>query len=508
MKRRRRLKRDNDCRRRRDKRIGALPRRSDAPLSRRARSFALGALFAFTLIGVSDVQAVEPAVLDLGVGFGGAGSTDSQVPVWLYANRSGRLLDTQYQGYGAVDFTYNQAYTPFWRGEVSFELQRTISDDEDMLLRLPKGYGAIYGGPFVLHAGRYPLLLGEVSMPELSSGSFSVSNNAFPIPRITGRTDGFVDLPWLDGVVQTKFGLSHGWFEEDRSTANALLHEKWLYLRLQHDQKMSVWGGLVHQAMWGGTTPNEGPVPVSLDNYLRVFTGRSGGGDASTSDQINGAGDTFGIWDIGFSSDVRGATLTGYYQHFYEGLSNFRIWSNGLDGLKGLTLELPHTIPVVPTRLLYERVRTDYQGGPLHDAQGFNLFGRAFYFQNSAYYSGWTYLGQIVGPALLLTDGEGEDLRFVSNRIKANHFGLAGRISQHFEYRIRYSMTRHRFPSYSYETLYSDGSFWQYDGSFELVATQPFGVETLEVSIGGAVTNGDIFDTAFAGFMTVRIDLY
>ncbi len=454
------------------------------------------------------VMALEPAELGMGVGFGGAASSDRNVPLWLHANRDGLILDEQYQSYLSADVSYRQVYTPFWRGEAFLEVQRTMSSGEDMALRLPVAYGAVFGGPFVVHVGRYPLMIGDVSIPELSSGSFSVSNNAIPIPRITGRTDGYVPVPGLDGVVQTKFGLSHGWFEEDRSTANALLHEKWLYAKLQHEDKMSVWGGLVHQVMWGGENASGSALAVTPDNYFRIFTGRSGGNDASVSDQMNSVGNSLGIWDFGFSADVQKATLNAYYQHYFELASSMRVWSNGIDGLHGVTLEVPHPYPVLPGKFLFERILTDYQGGHLHDAEGYLLFGRQSYFRNSAYRSGWTHLGQMVGTPLVVTTGVGEDRRIASNRIKANHFGLSGLFDENLRYRLLYTMTRHHFPSYSEVQLYEEGTYWQYDGLFEVSFGQFPGFDSVEFSLGVVMTTGDLFDTTFGGVLATRIGLH
>lgn len=459
------------------------------------------------------VAAIEPPEIDVSAGLRGAYSAEAYIPTWLLANRYGLYQTEESQVISETTASYEQSLTDFWGVRAALTLQGAYS--EDPAIRLPIGYAAVIGGPFILHGGRYPLQVGELPIPSLSSGSLSVSSNAVPLPRVTGRTDGFISIPGLPEVIQTNFGLSHGWFDEDRYTVDALLHEKWLYLQFAREQVFSIYGGLVHQVTWGGTNPRGNTFPVNLENYARVFLSRTGGEDATVSDQINRAGDTRGIWDLGFSVHLwPEVKLSGYYQHYFDTVSGFRLWSNGLDGLKGVTLEVDHGLPVVPRQLLFETIRTDYQGGPYHDLGEFGepdtlLFGRHSYYRNSAYPTGWTYLGRVIGTPLILTSGEGEDLRIASNRIKATHLGVGGNVANGLDYRFLWTRAAHRDPRrYTDAPLAIDGATWQYDLLLEFLYDAPFGVERLDGSFGMAVSFGDLEALSLGWVAEVTVGIY
>lgn len=444
------------------------------------------------------------------IGVRGAVSTDEQLPTWLVGNRRGLYQTEQHQLTSELRWNYEQRFTPFWSLAGEFLIQGAIS--EDAALRLPIGFLAVEGGPFVLHGGRFPLMLGELPVPALSSGSMSVSLNAMAIPRITGRTAGFIPIPWLPNRVQTKFGLSHGWFEENRATASPLLHEKWLYLRFAEEGSFSIYGGLVHQVMWSGENQQGNTVPVDLENFWRVFLNRSGGSDASVSDQLNKVGNALGIWDLGFSVSLGSAVLSVYYHHYFELASSFNKWSNGLDGLRGASLEIDHGLFWVPSELLFESLYTAYQGGPYHDLGAFGepetlLFGRQSYYQNSAYPSGWTYLDRVVGTPLILTSGEGSERRISSNRLEAYHFGFSGDIPRGLGYRFLWTGVAHRSP-YTSKPLDIQGSTWQYDTLFEITFEKPFGVERLSGSLGFAHSFGDLNTLSYGLVTGLVVELF
>lgn len=469
-------------------------------------------LLLFLLINLS-ITALDLPEISIFTGLRGAYSTETYVPTWLLGNRYGLYQTERSQIIPETSINYDQRLNDFWGVHGALTLQGAYS--ENSAVRVPIGYAAVTGGPFILHGGRFPLQVGELPIPSLSSGSLSVSSNAVPLPRIAGRSDGFISVPGLPEVIQTSFGLSHGWFEEDRYTSNALLHEKWLYLQFAQEQVFSIYGGLVHQVTWGGTNERDNTLPVTLENYGRVFLSRTGGDDATVSDQINRAGDARGIWDFGLSVNLLPTIeLSGYYQHYFDTVSGFRRWTNGLDGLKGVTLEWDHSLPVVPRQLLFETIRTDYQGGPYHDLGEFGepntfLFGRHSYYRNSAYPSGWTYLGRVIGTPQILTTGEGRDLRIASNRIKATHLGLGGNVAQGVDYRFLWTRAAHRDPQgYTDAPLQIDGATWQYDLLLEFLFDSPFGVERLGGSFGMATSFGDLEPLSLGWVVGVTVEIY
>ena len=131
----------------------------------------------------------------------------------------------------------------------------------------------------------------------LSSGDMIYSNNARPIPEMNISIPRFTTIPLTKGWLQFKGNFSvgrsfdTGYLEEwhgDEYTwvKNVLWHHKSLFLQVKDtrgDFPFSATIGIQHIAQWGGTStnPNIGEQPHSFKDFLRIITGREGGGDAT-----------------------------------------------------------------------------------------------------------------------------------------------------------------------------------------------------------------------------------
>lgn len=82
--------------------------------------------------------------------------------------------------------------------------------------------------------------------------------------------------------------MRQGWFTDNIYTRGIMLHHKFGYVRLGGKLPVHVQYGLEHVAQWGGTDPVTGPLPHGLKNFGRIFLAKSGGEDASLSDQRTG----------------------------------------------------------------------------------------------------------------------------------------------------------------------------------------------------------------------------
>lgn len=439
-------------------------------------------------------------------------SSDQQPPLWLTANRYGRFQQEDAQIAGGLAASYERSIGRHFGVFGAVSVQGTGSSNSELFLR--EGYAGLRGGPLLLHAGWYPLTLGELPIPELGSGSMAFSSNARPIPRLTLRTDDFISIPYLNPVVQTKFGISHGEFFDERYVEQPLLHEKWLYLRFSRENVFSIHGGLVHFAMWGGDNPDGRAYEETLDKYMDVFFGR---GWEFERDSLTASADMMGIWDIGFSVSIGDAEFSGYHHHFFEDRSGFYRLQNGRDGLSGISLSLPQYAPLIPDRLLFEHVRTTSQSGPYHDLGAFGapevgLQGQDHYYDHYVYRSGWTHYGRIVGTPLFLVNSQGEDTRIRSNRIVAAHYGLAGPIVEGWRYRILYTTVGHRDARrYIYDDELAEAISSpkrQYDLYFEVSAEDPFALGGVTTSVGVGATFGDLEELATGVLLEVGIDLY
>ena len=75
----------------------------------------------------------------------------------------------------------------------------------ELLLKLRAGSFEVWGGTRKEVYG----LLGDTL---LSSGSYSWSGNAFPLPKVQLNTIGFVTIPWTQSLLAFNASFSHGWF--------------------------------------------------------------------------------------------------------------------------------------------------------------------------------------------------------------------------------------------------------------------------------------------------------
>lgn len=456
----------------------------------RSRSaFLFGAVF-FVFLGILPVSAVEVEG-ELRATTDALGSTEPVVPLWLTSNRYGVYEDTEFQGSAGLSGAVSLDIAD------GFLLQSAVTGryrvSENSAPVFPEAWAGAYFRGVVLRGGIVPMTLGKLPNRELSSGSMAVSRNARPVPRITFGLDGFQPVPLLGSFLETDFGISHGWFSDDRYVEDTLLHEKWLYLRVRREGFFGVHAGVVHEAMWGGDSPTA--APVNFDNYARVFFGRSGGEDASVSDQINALGNTLGIWDFGIDLEFSQATLHGYYQHFFEGMGSFWRFRNAHDGLWGATLQLKEPPRYLPSSFLYERMITKFQSGKYHDIGDIQLGGRDSYYSNGTYRSGWTHYGRIIGTPFFRTAGEGADVRIASNRVDVHHFGVGGSVSPATDYRFLFSRVSHR-ESYAPVTLVApDSKKVQWHLLIELDHSGLFGLERLDGTVGFGFDTGELYDT-------------
>ena len=386
--------------------------------------------------------------------------SSEQTPLWIHANQNGYRSDS-----GSFSHLWSEAFCeiPFGRGMTFYgDLGGQVGLDDDLSgrLLLRNASLGVRNKYLSFRGGLFPFQRGIIPYPTLSTGSLSVSNNAFPIPEIELSTPGFVPVPWTKQRMAVSGGISHGWVTGDGYIEGHYLHEKWAYVQAKSiDGGLSVYGGLLHQAFWAGRSDYiTDPPGFSFDNYIRVFTASAGGDDASVSDQKNVLGDAKGIWDLGITIELEKIKILGYYQHFFEDGSGFR-WQNGFDGLRGIALEAEHDIPGLPNVFLFESVVTTDQSGELHDAtvggEKYIIGGRDSYYHNGTYMNGWSHRNRIIGTPLFILIGEDENARIGSNRIKAQHYAFQGKLTRSLSYRTLITHVWHYF-AYAPSTIITD----------------------------------------------------
>lgn len=295
-----------------------------------------------------------------------------------------------------------------------------------------------------------------ITLSPQSSGAMVMSNNALPIPMAMLHTNNFIDFPWTNGFFSFYADFSLGRFFENRYhqltypdaperhyTKGTLWHHKTGYLRFGKPDAgipLTFTLGGTHAAHWGGHHVGlDQPEPASFKDFLRIVLGKSGGSEATISDQINVLGNHYGQYLFELAWHAPKTTWQLYHLHVFEDKSGIEL-SNGPDGLWGLHLSFKES-PLPISHAVVEYITTMHQSGPFHilDFERPNGEGRGgggdSYYSNGEYRSGATYVGMNIGNPLLLPRSyvpylSDEVKRYRHNRIQALHFGLGGTIEK------------------------------------------------------------------------------
>tara|TARA_B100000575_G_scaffold285642_1_gene281195 strand:- start:5592 stop:6857 length:1266 start_codon:yes stop_codon:yes gene_type:complete len=239
-----------------------------------------------------------------------------------------------------------------------------------------------------LRLGKYYKDFSKYMNDELSSGHMLISNNAQPMPKI-----GFVTSKKFKKFDKLTFdaGIAHGVFKKNEYYSDApFLHEKFIYLNVIKNNFHSFSIGLVHEAIWAGTTTelgssnNPGNQPDSFKDFLKVFISADGK-LLEGEPHANALGSHAGIWDFNYIKKHDSKELKLYYQHYFEDTSSLR-FANKTDGLWGM--ELKNYAP--DTTILFEYLDTSnaWQDPP---------YQQDYYYWNYQYRGGWSYEDNIIG---------------------------------------------------------------------------------------------------------------
>ena len=326
-------------------------------------------------------------------------------PLWIVSNKFGSIADQKSDISSYLDFqnrhTFNLLPRIFERDSGAYiQYGFSLINNRDFQSTLfQQGYIKAGYQHWEIRAGRFEEIIGEVD-PELSSGSFGISGNALPIPKIGFSVKEFTDLPFTNGWLQFKGLFSHGWLGDNRFMNDAYLHEKIFYMSLGK-KRLKVFGGVQHYAAWGG---NRSDFPNKLDRdwegFLNVLLVKEaddgsvhGGLDPEDlpPDAIrpNKAGDHRGSVEFGFEWERENITLKGYNQTPFD--MGIGISIKNIDRLAGLSIENKHN--GIFRRGLLEYIYTNQMTDwvPNH---------RESYYNNGVYKTGWEYENMIIGTPL------------------------------------------------------------------------------------------------------------
>ena len=330
----------------------------------------------------------------------------------------------------------------------------------------------------------------------LTSGSFLMSSNARPIPRIGLGIFDYYALPFTGNRVAIRGGMYQGCPKDDanpNSTRDVLLHEKFAYMRFDH-YKLKPYVGLTHSAFYGGVLPNGTRIKT---DFWATFTA-SGSAEVGGGEATNAAGGHMGLWDFGLDYDGNDFVMKLYYQKPFADGSGMRLLDGrNHDHVLGLYYE--HQEKKLLSAWSLEWFKTDHQSGygtadpvdlqtgqgvwpgtitdsnykewmnnrfPGVDTQGWDrddvfeflkqewnhgqdFGGRDPYMNNGMYSQGWTHRGLSTGTPLFHTTQMArayapngvfvEGMNFVNNRVVAIHAGAEGYFNDRLSYLFKYT---------------------------------------------------------------------
>jgi hypothetical protein len=164
-------------------------------------------------------------------------STNDDTPFWLRTNRFGVVPNQApsgvLQGYFRRNYLFydslsNRPKKLDWRVAVNPYL--TYTKGGRYRLVLPEANASVRFKMTELYIGRRKEVMG-LGDTTLSSGFYSGSGNALPMPKIQIGTIGFTPLKFTRNFLAIHAGFAHAWFHTDY-LEGVRLHQKFLYFRL------------------------------------------------------------------------------------------------------------------------------------------------------------------------------------------------------------------------------------------------------------------------------------
>lgn len=301
----------------------------------------------------------------------------------------------------------------------------------------------------------------------LSSGNLLFSNNATPMPTVGIESNGWLNVPLTNGLVQVQGGWLHGWLGKSGQVDDVLLHHKFAGIRVGSWQGLKLSYGLQHAAQWGGNVNGVHVYgKVNFDNYIRIVTGKSGTAEATISDQINALGNSIVYQDLrlDYTSENKAWNVALYYQIIQEEGPIKRIFTtpNNEDGLIGLAIHSNKT-PIF-NHLCVEFLSTTDQSGPYHDLDGI-IYGGADGYYRGQYPGGWSYNGLTLGNPFLTSPiyNTGTSKSIENNAVRMVYLAATGIIQPQWTYHIRTAFSK----NYGIARLVMPPSKNQFSGMFQ-----------------------------------------
>jgi hypothetical protein len=381
-------------------------------------------------------------------------SSPKTTPFWLRTNQfgivpnqtpAGQIQGSIRKNYTFYDSLANKPKKTDWGFVINPVL--TYTDNDQFKVILPEAHLKARFKMLEIYAGRRREVMG-LGDTTLSSGFYSGSGNALPIPKVQIGTVDFVPLKFTANFLAVHAGFAHGWFNTDY-IQGVRLHQKFLYFRLGKVQsKSKVYFGLNHNVLWAGHSEAlkgqpelavNGELPSSWKFYPNVvlaYTSKNwfkkNGYGSFDSYRL---GNHLGSYDIAFETKFNDKKLFIYHQHPFEDVSSM-LFKNIPDGMYGINLKMnaSETNPGLRlTHLTLEFLTTKDQSGSTFYITGSTYQGADNYFNHSQYSKGWSYNDRTVGTPFIVPGKDMDQSKptnpryFPSNRVNVWYAGAQGK---------------------------------------------------------------------------------
>lgn len=421
--------------------------------------------FVLVFLSIAQSNAQNSSKLSSFAEVGGFVSSSNRVPFWLRANQWGRVPLEAPAGTARLGFHYQSprtdADTSRRKARLTWEFgaQGVANVGTNSKILLPEAYAKLRWKRWELMAGREQQIIGIVDTT-LSSGSYSWSGNALPVPMVRLGLAEYVPLGFLGNFVSIKGSYVHGWFNEPY-IKHAYIHQKTLYGRFgKPEGSVHVQVGTVHHVQWGGEAEYlkegglsvDGKLTTNFTDYLlgvvlaRIPKDKTN--DRFTNfDGVNRIGNHVGHYDFAVDWKIKNTTCMLYRQHPFEDASGLQ-FQNLPDGLYGFSLRrnVPSTSFFSWKGILLEYLHTRNQTivGP-----GSRFQGGDDYFNHAQYIRGWSYQEKGLGTPFIPTRLEVKEgfpvnkYFFPSNKIVLYHVGIEGLLAQKIRVQAKFSQSYH-----------------------------------------------------------------
>ncbi|MBO3699725.1 capsule assembly Wzi family protein [Roseivirga sp. E12] len=362
-------------------------------------------------------------------------SAKDGLPFWMKSNTSNRFNDKSANSQYHILF-YQANYQLLDNIKIGGEIESIVNIRERVNGKFVQTNFYLESN-FLRVRGGYEEEFFGLNDSTLSIGNLVYGNNARPIPKFSISTNGWQSSPFLKNNVSFQAYLAHGKFEQNRFQSGAFLHQKYFYIKIDLlKTRLSLIGGLNHNAQWGGgNSANESTQPTGLKNYLKIFTGSSGGSDALPTDQQNALGNHLGSYDLRGSYQFENFKVSHYWQFLWEDKSGLTPF-NWRDGLMGASIEFKNSKSI--NKVVLEVVRTNNQNAQKVADDGTPIFEPDNFFNNGVYRTGWSYHNQVIGnPMFLILNEESSSSSRIKNSINAVNIGVSGEYRE-LAYQINY----------------------------------------------------------------------